>query len=458
MRQEIELFERALDFMRGDSEPESDFASPFESAPDPHRFDLAWAEYLDRLDTLPSLAAPGFAAQMATVPHPAAVLGYFAAMLRNPNNHDSRFAAATVAMEREVIAQMAAMFGFSASAGGHLTGGGTLANLDGLWTNRQRHPRGAIAFSEDAHFSHERICRLMGVEMRRIRCDARGRMDLNRLEDALRRGEIGTVVLSAGTPGLGAVNPIDTVVALRQRYEFGIHVDASYGGFFTLLRHDVDGLSGETARAFEAVAACDSVTVDPHKHGYQPYGCGCVLFREGSQAPFVQRSPYTQAASRSGLECSRAGASAGALWLTLRCLPLSSRDGFGLLLRNCRDAARKLGWLIEKSGNFIPHVAPELGIVSFLPRTYGGTDPSVASRHLVAAAEAEGVFLSLLRVPAMRLRRRHPDLVLSEGEADILRAVFMRQEQRNFVPTMAAILERVAAAKTDAISPGLSTP
>lgn len=458
MRQEIELFERALDFMRGDSEPESDFASAAESAPDPHRFDLAWAEYLDRLDTLPSLAAPGFAAQMSTVPHPAAVLGYFAAMLRNPNNHDSRFAAATVAMEREVLAQLAAMFGFNASASGHLTGGGTLANLDGLWSSRQRHPRGAIAFSEDAHFAHERICRLMGVEARRIRCDARGRMDLNRLEDALRRGEIGTVVLSAGTPGLGAVDPIDTVVALRRRYEFGIHVDASYGGFFALLRHDANGLSGETNRAFGAIAACDSVTVDPHKHGYQPYGCGCILFRDGDQIPFAQRSPYTQAASRSGLECSRAGAAAGALWLTLRCLPLSSRDGFGPLMRNCREAARKLGALIEKSEYFIPHIPSELGIVSFLPRSEEGVDPSVASRHLVAAAEAEGVFLSLLRVPAARLRRRHPDIALREGEADILRAVLMRQEQRDFVPTMVAILDRLAAAKVDAISSGLPTP
>jgi glutamate/tyrosine decarboxylase-like PLP-dependent enzyme len=412
------------------------------------RMTAAWAEYLVRLDTLPSLAAPGFAAQMAAPPHPTAVLGYLAAMLHNPNNHDFRFAAATVGMEREVVSQLAAMFGFSASAGGHLTGGGTLANLDGLWSNFQRRPHGAIAVSEDAHFAHERICRLMGLEMRRIPCDGRGRMDMNRLEVAVRRGEIATVVVSAGTPGLGAVDPIDAVVALRRRHEFGIHVDASYGGFFTLLRNDASPtLSAETARAFAAIAECDSVAVDPHKHAYQPYGCGCIVFRDGSRRPFAQRSPYTQAAAGSGLECSRPGAAAGALWLTLRCLPLSRNEGFGPLLRGCREGTLELAAQLGASNFFKLHVAPELGIVTFLPRVMRGADISAASRRLVAAAEADGVFLSLLRFPSARLRQAS-----AAGEVEILRAVLMRAEQRAFVPTMTAVLERLAA-QADAIRP-----
>jgi glutamate/tyrosine decarboxylase-like PLP-dependent enzyme len=446
-RREIELFERLLDAARADAE----------ALPDPQRFDAAWTEYLERLDTLPSAAAPGFAAQMLAPPHPVALLGYFAAMSRNPNNHDSRFAAATVDMEREVVSELAAMFGFAVSAGGHLTGGGTLANLDGLWSSRQRHPRGAVAFSEDAHFAHERICHLMGVEARRIPCDALGRMDVNRLEDALRRDEIGTVVVSAGTPGLGAVDPIDAVLALRRHHDFGIHVDASYGGFFTLLRDDADSsLSAETVRALAAIAECDSVAVDPHKHAYQPYGCGCILFRDGGRMPFAQHSPYTQAAARSGLECSRPGAAAGALWLTLRCLPLSSGEGFGPLLRACRESARQLGNLLGSSERFVLHVAPELGIVTFQPRTGGDAEIAVTSRRLVAAAEAEGLFLSLLRLPSARLRRSHPGLALGDRETEILRAVLMQPTQGDFVPTMAAILERLAE-DVDAISPGLPT-
>jgi glutamate/tyrosine decarboxylase-like PLP-dependent enzyme len=248
------------------------------------------------------------------------------------------------------------------------------------------------------------------------------------------------------------------VVALRQRYDFGIHVDASYGGFFTLLRQDAEpALSADTALALAAIAECDSVAVDPHKHAYQPYGCGCILFRDGCEKPFAQHSPYTQAAAGSGLECSRPGAAAGALWLTLRCLPLSRGEGFGPLLRDCRQGARRLAALIGSSDSFRLHVAPELGIVTFLPRTTGELDVSAASRHLVAAAEAEGVFLSLLRVPAARLRRRHPDIAVNSPEAEILRAVLMRPGQHDFVPAMSAVLEQLAA-QADPISPGLRTP
>ena len=401
----------------------------------------AWSEYLARLNSLPSTAAPGFVAQMSAPPHPIALLGYLTALPLNPNNHDSRFAAATIAMEREAVAEMASMFGFGSSAGGHLTGGGTLANLDGLRSCRLRHPRGAIAFSEDAHFAHERICRLMGVEARRIPCDVRGRIDLDRLEDGLRRREIGTVVLSAGTPGLGAVDPIDEVAALRSRYDFGLHVDASYGGFYALLCDDpAPSLAPDTAAALAAIAQCDSVAVDPHKHAYQPYGCGCILFRDGRQQPFAQDSPYTQSGPGSGLECSRSGAAAAALWLTLRCLPLRADDGFGPMLRACRAGARRLAARLAGGGCFAVDTPPELGIVAFREADSTGQEISAASRRLSAAAEAEGVFLSRVRLPARRLRGADP----LAKDVELLRAVIMRPEQRDFIDEMAAILERLA--------------
>ena len=74
-----------------------------------------------------------------------------------------------------------------------------------------------------------------------------------------------------------------------------------------------------------ALAACDSIVVDPHKHGLQPYGCGAVLFRDPAVGRlYLHDSPYTYFTSDElhlgeiSLECSRAGAAAAALWLTLR--------------------------------------------------------------------------------------------------------------------------------------------
>src|SRR5690606_14516345 len=125
------------------------------------------------------------------------------------------------------------------------------------------------------------------------------------------------------------------------RYDARVHVDAAYGGFFTLLA----GREGVEPEPWQAIARADSVVVDPHKHGLQPYGCGAVLFRDPSVARFyLHDSPYTYFTSDElhlgeiSLECSRAGAAAAALWLTLQLLPLTA-DGLGAVLAAGRRAA-----------------------------------------------------------------------------------------------------------------------
>src|SRR6478736_5690022 len=140
---------------------------------------------------------------------------------------------------------------------------------------------------------------------------------LDAVEELCRSGRVGTVVVTAGTTGTGTVDRVERAVQLRERYGIRIHVDAAYGGFFTLLDELVPVAS------FKAIADCDRVVVDPHKHGLQPYGCGAVLFRDpGVGRLYKHDSPYTYFTSAElhlgeiSLECSRAGASAAALWLT----------------------------------------------------------------------------------------------------------------------------------------------
>src|SRR5205085_10427870 len=122
-----------------------------------------------------------------------------------------------------------------------------------------------------------------------------------------------------------------------------LHVDAAYGGFFTVLinrgQTPGGGLTPLVEEApFGAVAQCDSVVVDPHKHGLQPYGCGAVLFADPAVGRLYKHdSPYTYFTSGDlhlgeiSLECSRAGAAAGALWLTLQAIPLDA-GGLGAIM------------------------------------------------------------------------------------------------------------------------------
>ena len=121
---------------------------------------------------------PSYAGQMLKPPHPAAAAAYLMAMLINPNNHALDGGPATAALEREAVAAIAAMFHYPPDFLGHLTSSGTLANLEALFVARELRPGTAVAFSEEAHYTHERMCRLLGVRGVRVPADSRGRMDM----------------------------------------------------------------------------------------------------------------------------------------------------------------------------------------------------------------------------------------------------------------------------------------
>jgi glutamate/tyrosine decarboxylase-like PLP-dependent enzyme len=432
------------------------------AAVDEERLAAAWEEYTGRLQDNYPFFHPRYAGQMLKPPHPVAIAGYLAAMTVNPNNHALDGGPATGAMEKEVVADLAAMFGLPEGSLGHLTSSGTIANLEALWVARQLAPGRAVAHSADAHYTHARMCEVLGVESVAVPADAAGRMDLDALEELLAAGRVGTVVLTAGTTGLGAVDPIAEALALRERYGCRLHVDAAYGGFFTLLAGDEDGaklLEPDTAARLRAVGACDSVVVDPHKHGLQPYGCGAVLFRDPSMGRLYRHdSPYTYFTSDElhlgeiSLECSRAGAAAGALWLTLRALPLRATDGLGPLLAGGLRAARAWAELLEASEELSLYQPPELDILAFWPRPAA---PSCAAVDAVSAAllraamrDPSPVYLSTLRLAADRLRRRDPTLAPDTGEARVLRSVLMKPEHEGYVETLHADLLRIAGGLT----------
>src|SRR5260370_28297561 len=99
---------------------------------------------------------PLYAGQMLKPPHPVARLAYALAMWINPNNHALDGGRATSGMEKEAVAEIAAMFGWKNFLG-HLCGGGTMANLEALWIAGQLHPGKKILASEQAHYTHKRI-------------------------------------------------------------------------------------------------------------------------------------------------------------------------------------------------------------------------------------------------------------------------------------------------------------
>jgi glutamate/tyrosine decarboxylase-like PLP-dependent enzyme len=415
------------------------------------QFGAAFGELASRLTDNYPFFHPEYAGQMLKPPHPAAVVGYVAAMLINPNNHALDGGPATAAMEKEVVGQLAGMFGFSTHLG-HLTTSGTIANLEALYVARELHPDKGIAYSTEAHYTHGRMCGVLRLPGRAVGVDAAGRIDLGELDALLARGEIGTVVATAGTTGLGAVDPVHDILELARRYGVRVHVDAAYGGFFTLLAGR-DEAAGLDPGPWQAIAACDSIVVDPHKHGLQPYGCGAVLFADPDVGRFyLHDSPYTYFTSGDlhlgeiSLECSRAGAAAAALWLTLRLLP-PTPDGLGRVLAAGRRAALDLASRVAASGSLELYQPPELDIVCYFPAAATLSAVDATSARMLQAGMAdpdEPVFISTLRVTADALARRHPGVGADADSARILRSVMMKPEHESYVPQLHRRLDRLA--------------
>jgi len=378
---------------------------------------------------------PLYAGQMLKPPHAVARLAYALAMWINPNNHALDGGRATSAMEKEAVAEIASMFGWKNFLG-HLCGGGTMANLEALWVAGQLHPGKKVLASEQAHYTHKRISAVLQLEFETVPCDTRGRMDCAALAERLERGDVGTVVATMGTTATGSVDPLPEIVELGEKRRFRVHADAAYGGYFAL----TENLGHDAAEAFTRIPEADSIVIDPHKHGLQPYGCGCVLFRDpGAGQLYKHDSPYTYFSSAElhlgeiSLECSRPGAAAAALWATQKLLPLKKGGEFAHGLEAGRRAALALFEKLEADARFVTAFTPELDIVVFAPNAASVSESSVLSRRIFDAAAKRDLHLAVAESP---VRFWEANLVAMRRDRETitsLRSVLMKPEHFDWV-------------------------
>ena len=172
--------------------------------------------------------------------------------------------------------------------------------------------------------------------------------------------------------------------------------------------------------------------IDPHKHGLQPYGCGCVLFRDHGVGQFYKHdSPYTYFTSKEqhlhpsdqktlagdpvhlgeiSLECSRAGAAAVALWATQRLLPLKPGGQFARGLAHGRRAALELDRRLRGDERFaaLTAGAPESDIVvwaALAPRAADSRAASEQAQKVFDACAKRGLHLALVELPGSWFER-----------------------------------------------------
>ena len=441
-RESIALLKEALDRLQ------AGFAGlpEFEPAVQPDTLRPVLLEVAARMQDNYPYQHPLYAGQMMKPPHPIARLAYALSLWINPNNHALDGGRASSAMEKEAVGELAGMFGWSTYLG-HLCGGGTIANLEALWVSKMLRPGKTVVASEMAHYTHNRICGVLGVPFQVVACDNRARMDVDALRKLLDGGDVGTVVVTMGTTATGSVDPLPEVLELQRRYGFRIHADAAYGGYFTL----VEGLAPGPRASFDRLHEVDSIAVDPHKHGLQPYGCGCILLRDPTVGVLYKHdSPYTYFSSSElhlgeiSLECSRPGASAVALWATQRLLPLVRDGQFAAGLAGSRKAALLLYDRLSSDPRFLTGLAPDLDILVWAPRAQRASEVSRLSRAIFEAAASRRLHLALATLPRRLFVDSWPGVTWDQNEVICLRSCLMKSEHLDWIPSIWETLDVVA--------------
>jgi len=390
----------------------------------------------DRMQDNFPYAHPLYAGQMLKPPHPVARLAYTLAMWINPNNHALDGGRASSAMEKQAVAAIANMFGWSQQHLGHLTSGGTMANLEALWVADRLHTGKKIVASEQAHYTHSRITEVLKIPFQSVAVDERARMDVSALEKILQQGNVGTVVVTLGTTGTGSVDPLPHILELQKKYAFRIHIDAAYGGYFKLVNNlDVDAQS-----AYDAMKVADSIVVDPHKCGLQPYGCGCILFKDPTVgAIYHHDSPYTYFSSDDlhlgeiSLECSRAGAGAVALWATQQLLPMERGEAFALDLEKSRSAAVKLFEYLDKDNKELVIFPPQLDIVVWAPKAAKASEISKLSQQAFDDAASNNLHLAVMDLPKEILQHYWKGVEFDQATVSCLRSCLMKPEHLDWI-------------------------
>lgn len=188
-------------------------------------------------------------------------------------------------IEETAITWLAGIMGYPKSAGGILTSGGSLSTLSAIVAAREQKlpddfSKGTIYMSEETHYCVAKAARIAGLrdwQVRRIGVDARRRIDSAALARAIEADRIKGLkpfflVANVGTTNTGAIDDIPRLVSIGRNHSMWVHADAAYGGFFRLAEGGRD--------LMPEIEECDSITLDPHKGMFLPYGNGCLLVRD----------------------------------------------------------------------------------------------------------------------------------------------------------------------------------
>ena len=241
---------------------------------------------------------------------PVAAVADLMASVLNQNVTAWRSSPAAVMIEKTAVRWLAEAIGCPGFHG-HLTGGGSSANLMGMAMAREagapanesgNGAKGTVYAADQIHMSIPKSIALLGIgrdHMHLIPTDSSMRMipqELDRriVEDKAARKIPLAVVASAGTVNTGAIDPLRQIAEIARRHGAWFHIDGAYGALAAIA----------DPTKFDGMALADSISLDPHKWLYQPLDCGCLLYRspQAAQKAFSHTGEYARSLSHDPIE------------------------------------------------------------------------------------------------------------------------------------------------------------
>jgi aromatic-L-amino-acid/L-tryptophan decarboxylase len=374
-------------------------APPDEGVPFDQLLEVIDAAQAKAYDT----AGPGY---LAYIPGGGLFASAIADLLADTTNRFMNISApapALVQIETNVVRWLCDEFMLRPESLGILTSGGSMANFSAIVTARETHlgddlRRGRLYVSEHVHHSITKSAHLGGLPraaVRPVACDPRLRMDMTSLRDLVEEDRQAglqpfLVVGSAGTVNTGAIDPLQEIAAFCKEQGLWFHVDGAYGGFFQL--------SDSGRRRLEGITSADSITLDPHKGMFLPYGTGSLIVRDGAllKAAHHEGAGYLPASSADSElpdfadyspELSRDFRGLR-VWLPLH---LHGVNAFRQALEEKLVLARRVYNALVESAELEVPWEPDLSIVAFRPR-HGGD--AAAQQLLDTINESRRIFLS----------------------------------------------------------------
>lgn len=313
-------------------------------------------------------------------------------------------APALVQLEANALDWLRDWMGFPATARGLFTAGGSMATFNALLCARERHlgaeiRPGVLYTSDQAHHSVLKSAKLAGImpdRVRAIACNREYRLPVDALRAAVRadrdRGlRPFAVITSAGTTNTGAVDPLDAVADLCAAEGLWHHVDGAYGAFFHLCAELRDTLRG--------LSRADSLTLDPHKGLFLPYGTGALLVRDGAAlraaheatADYLPAMPHPEDfydPSQHGPDLSR-GFPGLRVWLAVK---MFGADAYRAAVSEKRALALDAARRVEALPGIVMDAAPDLSLFAFHVSWPGASvqDEDRATRALMDRTTARG--------------------------------------------------------------------